>query len=68
MPLGLIILAIQATPWIGTHRVEVDGILCSSNGMNYLVVAEVISDDGIQNLTHKDYGTSPPFSIPDPSA
>ena len=34
------------------------------DGVNYLVVSDVISNDGITNLNHEDYGPVPPFSFP----
>ncbi|MEM8649938.1 MAG: hypothetical protein AAGF54_05350 [Pseudomonadota bacterium] len=34
------------------------------DGVNYLVVSDVIANDGITNLNHEDYGPVPPFSFP----
>ncbi|MEM7302871.1 MAG: hypothetical protein AAF468_17475 [Pseudomonadota bacterium] len=34
------------------------------DGMNYLIVDDVIANDGITNLNHEDYGAVPPFSAP----
>lgn len=52
---------------MAAHTVEVDGMLYARDGLNYLVVAEVLSDLDIQNRTHEDYGNIPSFSIPDPN-
>lgn len=52
---------------LAAHTVEVDGMMYSRDGLNYLVVAEVVSDLDIQNRTHEDYGNIPSFSIPDPN-
>ncbi|WP_370400758.1 hypothetical protein [Sulfitobacter sp. JB4-11] len=52
---------------LAAHTVEVDGMHYARDGLNYLVVSEVISDLDIQNTTHEDYGNIPPFSIPEPS-
>ena len=50
---------------LAAHTVEADGMLYSRDGLNYLVVADVLSDLDIQNRTHEDYGNIPSFSIPD---
>lgn len=34
------------------------------DGVNYLVVQDVIANDGITNLNHQDYGSVPPNSFP----
>jgi hypothetical protein len=34
------------------------------DGVNYLVVEDVIANDGITNLNHLDYGSVPPNSFP----
>lgn len=52
---------------MAAHTIEADGIHYERDGLNYLVVNQVVSDLDIQNLTHTDYGNVPPFSIPDPS-
>lgn len=35
------------------------------DGVNYLVVEDVIANDGITNLNHEDYGSVPPNSFPE---
>lgn len=52
---------------LAAHTVEADGMLYERDGLNYLVVSEVLSDSDIVNRTHEDYGTVPPFSFPDPN-
>ena len=47
-----------------SHTITADGMLYKRDGINYLVVAEVVTDDDIVNLNHEDYGTVPPFAIP----
>ena len=34
------------------------------DGVNYLVVQDVIANDGITNFNHEDYGSVPPNSFP----
>ncbi len=34
------------------------------DGVNYLIVEKIVSNDGITNLNHVDYGAVPPFSAP----
>ncbi len=52
---------------LAAHTVEADGILHQRDGINYLLVEQVISDLDIQNRSHEDYGTVPPFAFPDPN-
>jgi len=52
---------------LAAHTVEADGMLYQRDGLNYLVVAEVVSDMDITNRNHNDYGNVPSFSIPDPN-
>ena len=44
---------------IQTHKVKVDGDLYVRDGINYLLVNQVVSDEGIVNLTHDEYGIQP---------
>lgn len=44
---------------IQTRKVTVDGDLIERDGMNYLLVNQVVADQGIVNLTHEDYGIQP---------
>ncbi len=51
---------------LASHVIEADGILYKRDGLNYLVVEEVVSDLGITNLNHEDFGPVPGFAIPKP--
>lgn len=51
---------------LASHTVEADGMAYERDGINYLVVANVISDLEITNLNHEDYGPVPGFAIPEP--
>jgi hypothetical protein len=48
-----------------SHQITADGMLYERDGIKYLVVANVVTDEGIVNLTADDYGVVPPFAIPD---
>lgn len=49
---------------LASHNVTADGMLYKRDGLNYLVVSEVVSDDDITVLNHDAYGTTPPFAVP----
>lgn len=51
---------------LAAHTVEADGMHYQRDGIDYLIVSQVVSDLDIQNLSHEDYGTVPPFSFPEP--
>lgn len=51
---------------LASHSVEADGIAYERDGINYLVVSQVVNDLGITNLNHNDYGPVPGFAIPEP--
>ena len=42
-----------------SHRVTVDGELYKRDGINYLVVNQVVADQGIVNITHEEWGIQP---------
>ncbi len=44
---------------IQSHKVTVDGDLYVRDGINYLTIGKVVSDQGIVNLTHEEYGIQP---------
>lgn len=44
---------------IQTHRVTVDGELHVRDGVNYLLISQVLADDGIVNKTHAEHGIVP---------
>ena len=58
---GATLLSVQS------HRLTADGIHYERDGIHYLVVDEVVEDEGIVNLSHEDYGVTPPFAFPDPT-
>lgn len=51
---------------VASHHLTADGMLYRRDGINYLVVEEVVEDKGITNRTHEDYGVVPPFAFPEP--
>ena len=50
---------------LASHTVTAEGMHYSRDGLDYILVEEVVSDMGIANLTHEDYGVVPGFAIPD---
>ncbi len=52
---------------VQSNRLTVDGQLFQRDGVNYLVVDDVVTNEGIVNLSHEDYGVIPPFSFPNPN-
>jgi hypothetical protein len=50
---------------MASHVVEAEGLLYERDGLNYLIVEEVVSDHDITNNTHLDYGTVPGFVLPE---
>lgn len=42
-----------------SRKISVDGDLIERDGMNYLLIKQVVADQGIVNLTHDDYGIQP---------
>lgn len=51
---------------LAAHTVSVDGIAYQRDGLNYIVVSEVVSDADITNHNHEDWGTVPGFAFPEP--
>lgn len=51
---------------LASHVITADGMHYERDGINYLVVSKVVSDSGITNLNHEDYGPVPGFAIPEP--
>lgn len=47
-----------------SHEVVAEGILHRRDGINYLLVEQVVADNGITNLSHQDFGVTPEFAIP----
>ncbi len=52
-------VANQAVIDMQTRKITVDGDLIERDGMNYLLISQVVDDQGIVNLTHEDYGIQP---------
>ena len=52
---------------MAAHTVEADGILHERDGINYLIVNDVVSDLGITLENHEDFGPVPGFAIPNPN-
>ncbi|WP_102110066.1 hypothetical protein [Oceaniglobus roseus] len=50
---------------LASHVIEADGIAYARDGLNYLVVEKVVTDQGITNENHLDYGNVPEFSVPE---
>ncbi len=44
---------------IQSHRVTVTGDAFRRDGIDYLMIDRVVSDEGVINLTHDDYGIQP---------
>jgi len=44
---------------IQSHKITVDGDLYVRDGINYLLISQVVDDAGIVNLTHDEYGIQP---------
>ncbi|MEM7527074.1 MAG: hypothetical protein AAF416_05280 [Pseudomonadota bacterium] len=50
-----------------SHRITAEGMLHKIDDINYLMVSEVVADEGITNFTHEDIGVVPGFAFPDPN-
>jgi hypothetical protein len=51
---------------IQSDRITANGMHYLRDGVNYLVVENVVANEGIVNRTHEDFGVVPPFAIPEP--
>lgn len=51
---------------LASHTVTADGMFYARDGINYIVVENIVEDLGIVNLTHEDYDVVPSFAIPEP--
>lgn len=49
---------------VQSDTITAKGMHYVRDGVNYLVVEQVVANDGIVNLNHEDYGSVPPFSFP----
>ncbi len=50
---------------IQSDQVTVDGDLYVRDGINYLLIDEIVNNEGLVRLTHEDYGVIPPFGVPE---
>lgn len=51
---------------LASDVITADGMHYERDGINYLVVSKVVSNAGITNLNHEDFGPIPGFAIPEP--
>lgn len=51
---------------VQSHRLVASGMHYRRDGIDYLLVAEVVADEGVVNRNHDDFGVVPPFAIPEP--
>lgn len=51
---------------LASHDITAAGRVFARDGLNYLVIDEVVEDHGITNINHTDFGAIPGFSIPNP--
>lgn len=51
---------------LASHQIEADGLFYERDGLNYIVVEDVVADNGITYKNHEDYGPVPGFALPDP--
>ncbi len=50
---------------VASDRLTADGMHYVRDGVNYLVVEEVVANDGITDLNHEEYGPIPEFAVPE---
>jgi len=51
---------------VASHRLTADGLHYQRDGIDYLLVEDVVADEGIVNRSHEDYGVVPDFAFPEP--
>lgn len=51
---------------IASHQITATGEHYVRDGVDYIVVNEIVADAGITNLTHEEYDVVPAFAIPNP--
>ncbi len=49
---------------VQSDSVTASGDLYERDGINYLVVADVVDNSGLVNQNHDDWGVVPPYAIP----
>ena len=52
---------------IASHELTATGEHLVRDGVNYLIVNDVVADAGIVNLSHEEWDVTPSFAIPDPN-
>lgn len=50
---------------LASHTITADGLVYQRDGLNYLIVEDVVADMDITVENHLDYGTVPGFAIPE---
>jgi hypothetical protein len=50
---------------LASDTITADGLLYRRDGLNYIVVEKIVSNEGITRLNHQDYGVVPDFAIPE---
>ncbi|MEO0360193.1 MAG: hypothetical protein AAF322_03750 [Pseudomonadota bacterium] len=51
---------------IASHQLTATGEHHVRDGVNYLIVDEIVADAGIVNLSHEEWDVVPSFAIPEP--
>ena len=51
---------------IASHQLTATGEHVVRDGVNYLIVNQVVADAGIVNLSHEEWDVTPSFAIPEP--
>lgn len=51
---------------LASDTITADGLIYKRDGINYIVVEKVVSNEGIARQNHEDYGVVPSFAIPEP--
>lgn len=51
---------------IQSDRITANGMHYVRDGVNYIVVEQIVANEGITNKSHEDFGPVPPFAIPEP--
>lgn len=50
---------------LASDTITADGIFYARDGLNYIVVEEIVENFGIINETHLDVGVTPNFAVPE---
>jgi len=49
---------------VQSHKLVADGVHYERNGIDYILVENIVADEGVTFLNHDDYGFVPPFAEP----